>query len=220
MVNDKKEQKFKMRLNSVFAHISYSRDGKVYTLNKMFFPGDWGLDDYKEIITKLTFDYIVRSESTMNLKDPVLVNYYNRHKHIYEKFVVEVPKPPVVPVEKPIPKPPVPVDKHVYTLTHHPKNKQFIMNIEKNIGFVQYKMNEGAYDLVYVMIPSKYRNLGLGHVIAELVFDYIASENGNVILSCRFMKRAFSEQKHKYDTHLVNPQLGIYNMKHFIQHVD
>ncbi|KAG5885605.1 hypothetical protein JTB14_024786 [Gonioctena quinquepunctata] len=86
----------------------------------------------------------------------------------------------------------------------HAKSLQILLNGDE-IASVDYEiLNSNLYDLTHTSIPEKYQGQGLGTILAERIFDHLASNNKKFKLSCEFLQNINKQFGTKYEMFVLD----------------
>ncbi|MCS7052939.1 MAG: N-acetyltransferase [Ignavibacterium sp.] len=80
---------------------------------------------------------------------------------------------------------------------HNSKEKSFLIQIENDIAYVSYNLNNEVMDLYTTYTPPQLRGKGLAEKVVRAALEYAKSNNLKIIPSCSYVK-VFLERHPEY----------------------
>jgi len=76
-----------------------------------------------------------------------------------------------------------------YTVINNEQRQQFQLPVEGEIGFLEYRLHEGAIVLMHTEVPETLGGRGIGSALAAAAFDYARNHQLKVKVYCPFVKK-------------------------------
>jgi predicted GNAT family acetyltransferase len=76
-----------------------------------------------------------------------------------------------------------------YNVINNEQRQQFQLPVEGEIGFLEYRLHEGAIVLMHTEVPEKLGGRGIGSALVAAAFDYAKNHQLKVKVYCPFVKK-------------------------------
>jgi len=91
-----------------------------------------------------------------------------------------------------------------YNIINNQQRQQFQAPVEGEIGFLEYRLHEGAIVLMHTEVPERLGGRGIATALAAAAFDYAQKQQLKVKVYCPFVRTYLN--RHPELAHLViNP---------------
>ncbi|KAK4881229.1 hypothetical protein RN001_004548 [Aquatica leii] len=92
-----------------------------------------------------------------------------------------------------------------YSVEHASENSEFKLQLNANdVGIIEYQKKNNVYKLVHSSVPTQLQGQGYGRILAQKTFDYIASKNYRMSITCPFLLKCYKENEDKYKKYFVD----------------
>lgn len=81
-------------------------------------------------------------------------------------------------------------------LVHDPDRRQFRLNVEGSIAFVDYILRDGQYLLVHSEVPVALRGKGAGQRLVEKTFEYLEAHQWPAVAQCPYIQAVARRSPH------------------------
>jgi len=88
-----------------------------------------------------------------------------------------------------------------YTVINNEQRQQFQLPLDGEIGFLEYRLHEGAIVLMHTEVPETLSGKGIASALAVYAFKYAKENNLPVIVYCPFVK-TFLKRHPEYNVQL------------------
>jgi len=85
---------------------------------------------------------------------------------------------------------------------HEPDNNRFVIYLEGNEAYVEYKMSDDTIDLYHTFTDPALRGKGLAARVVRAAFEYAKENNLKVIPTCSYV-RSFVRRYKEYNELVV-----------------
>lgn len=65
---------------------------------------------------------------------------------------------------------------------------RFVLDIDGHEAFVDYRLDDDVYHLLYSEVPAELRGAGIGGILVEKTFEAIAAENKTAVAHCSYIR--------------------------------
>ena len=65
---------------------------------------------------------------------------------------------------------------------------RFVLNIDGHKAFVDYRLDDDVYQLLYSEVPPALRGTGNGKILVEKTFEAIAAEEKKAVAHCSYIR--------------------------------
>lgn len=86
-----------------------------------------------------------------------------------------------------------------YTVIHDDKVNRFEVFESGQIGYIQYKIDNGVIDVLHTIVPKQLEGQGIASALTGYALDYARDEGLKVIPTCPFTKTYIERHKEYQD---------------------
>lgn len=69
-----------------------------------------------------------------------------------------------------------------------PNANRFVLNVDGHEAFVDYRLDDDVYHLLYSEVPAELRGAGIGRILVDKTFAAIAAEEKTAVAHCSYIR--------------------------------